>query len=121
LFDFSSKYIKQFGVKHFDVGIIGSGMGSLTAAALLAKRGLKVHIAEQNYLPGGCTSSYWRKGFIFETGATTIVGLDDSMPLKYVLDQIEISIPMRRLALPMQVHLGDTTINKYENLDEWIE
>jgi phytoene dehydrogenase-like protein len=108
-------------VEHFDVGIIGSGMGSLTAAALLAQRGLKVHIAEQNYLPGGCTSSYWRKGFIFETGATTIVGLDENMPLKYLLDQIGIDIPMRKLGLPMQVHFNGTTINKYENLENWIE
>lgn len=120
MFDFLSKYIKQFGVKHFDVGIIGSGMGAITAAALLTKRGLKVQIAEQNYLPGGCTSSYWRKGFIFESGATTIVGLDDNMPLKYLLDEIGLEIPMRRLSLPMQVHFEGTTINKFEDIDDWI-
>lgn len=64
-----------------EIVIIGSGMGSLSAAAYLASEGKKVTIVEQNYLPGGCTSSYFRKGFIFESGATTLVGIDKGMPL----------------------------------------
>ncbi|MEQ9302190.1 MAG: NAD(P)/FAD-dependent oxidoreductase [Cyclobacteriaceae bacterium] len=109
-------------VERCDVGVIGSGMGALTTAALLAKRGLKVKVLEQNYLPGGCTSSYWRKGFIFEAGATTLVGLDDQMPLKYVLDQTGIQVPVRKLDLPMQVHLSNgVTINRHQDLGKWID
>ncbi len=107
---------------HCDIGVIGSGMGALTASVLLAKRGLKINMLEQNYLPGGCTSSYWRKGFIFEAGATTLVGLDDRMPLKYVLDATGIEVPVRRLELPMQVHLKNgNTLNRYQDLEEWIQ
>lgn len=105
-----------------DVAVIGSGMGSLSAAALLAKENLKVLIIEQNWQPGGCTSSYWRKGFIFEAGATTLVGLDDHMPLKYLLDQTGIQISPRKLSLPMQVHLSNgLVLNRFQNLNEWIE
>lgn len=105
----------------YDITVIGSGMGSLTAAALLANRGLKVQIIEQNWLPGGCTSSYWRKGFIFESGATTLVGMDKGMPLRYLLDEIKLDIPMRKLMLPMQVHLKNgETINKYHDIEKWI-
>lgn len=44
-----------------DVVVIGSGIGGLTAAALLAKRGLKVAVFEQHFLAGGfCTS--WEQG-----------------------------------------------------------
>jgi len=108
--------------KRFDAIVIGSGMGSLSAASLMAKEGLKVLILEQNYLPGGCTSSYWRKGFVFESGATTLVGLDKHMPLRYLLDQTGIELPARPLALPMQVHLSNgIIINKFNDLEQWIK
>lgn len=101
--------------------IIGSGMGSLSAAALLAKKGLKPFIIEQNWIPGGCTTSYNRKGFIFESGATTLVGMDNHMPLKYLLDTIGLSIPMRTLSLPMQVHLPNgQIINRNQRIEDWI-
>lgn len=105
-----------------DVLVIGTGMGSLSAAALLTARGLSCEIIEQNWIPGGCTSSYWRKGFVFESGATTLVGLDQSMPLRYILDKTGIHIPVRKLELPMQVHLSNgEVINRYEAIDSWIE
>lgn len=97
-------------------------MGSLTAAVLLAKKGLKIKILEQNWQPGGCTSSYWRKGYVFEAGATTLVGLGDGMPLQYVLDEVGINLNVRKLPLPMQVYLQNgQEVNRYEDLDEWIQ
>ncbi|SFB74740.1 C-3',4' desaturase CrtD [Flexibacter flexilis DSM 6793] len=105
-----------------DVLLVGSGLGSLTAACLLAAEGLKVKVLEQNYLVGGCTSSYWRKGFVFEAGATTVVGLDEAMPLRFLLQKTGISLPdLVPLDLPMLVHLPDgQLINKYQNLQHWI-
>jgi len=104
-----------------EVLIVGSGMGALTCAVLLTKAGKKVTILEQNYLPGGCTTSYWRKGFVFEAGATTLVGLGKGMPLQWVLDQTGIQINARKLALPMQVRLKNgEVVNRYEDLDQWI-
>ncbi len=106
----------------YDVAIIGTGMGSLSAGALLARDGMRVLMLEQNWIPGGCTSSYWRKGFVFESGATTLVGLDQNMPLQYVLSKTNIPIKTRKLDLPMQVHMpGLGVINKYQSLDQWIE
>lgn len=103
------------------IGIIGSGMGSLSAGALLAKDGHAVHIIEQNYLPGGCTSSYYRKGFIFEAGATTVVGLDKHMPLRYILEQTAIQIDMKPLDRPMQIRLKNgQQLERFANLEDWI-
>ncbi|MBR11504.1 MAG: amine oxidase [Rickettsiales bacterium] len=102
-----------------DVIVIGSGMGALSAAAMLCTKGLKPLIIEQNWQPGGCTSSYWRKGYVFESGATTLVGLDEHMPLRFLLDQTGIELKTRKLELPMQIHLAGKVINRYQDLTKW--
>ncbi|TAE73816.1 MAG: amine oxidase [Bacteroidetes bacterium] len=105
----------------FDTIIIGTGLGALSTACLLAKQGQKNLILEQNYLAGGCTSSYWRKGFVFESGATTLVGLEKNMPLGYVLNEIGITINARKLETPMKIHLKNGEIlTRHQNLEEWI-
>lgn len=48
--------------------LIGSGMGCLSAAAILAKQGLSVLILEQHYTAGGFTHVYKRKGFEWDVG-----------------------------------------------------
>ncbi len=102
--------------------IIGSGMAGLTAGALLAEKGKKVTILEKNWLPGGCSSSYPRKHYVFESGATTLVGLDEKMPLRYVLDKTGIKIPAEKLTIPMKVYLKNgTEITRYHEIEAWIE
>ncbi|MDX5348850.1 MAG: NAD(P)/FAD-dependent oxidoreductase [Hymenobacteraceae bacterium] len=109
-------------MKHYDVGIVGSGFGGLTAAALLAKRGLRVAVWEKNKYAGGCATSYKRKNCWFETGATTLVGLDENMPLRYFLDETGIHLPAQKLDVPMQVHLPDgQLLTRYPNLESWIQ
>lgn len=98
-------------------------MGSLSAACILAKNGFKVTILEQNYQPGGCTSSYKRKDFVFETGATTLVGLDKGMPLKYLIDELGIELHgIRKLSVPMNVYLPDgEKLTRHQDINRWIE
>jgi len=67
--------------QEYDAIIVGSGMGGMSAAAMLAKDGYKVLILEKAHAPGGCSSSYFRKGYVFESGATTLIGFDENQPL----------------------------------------
>jgi all-trans-retinol 13,14-reductase len=53
---------------HYDAIIIGSGMGSLTTAALLSKEGKKVLILERHYTAGGFTHVFKRKEYEWDVG-----------------------------------------------------
>ena len=46
----------------WDAIVVGSGMGGLATASLLAQDGLRVLLLEQNRIVGGCTQSYERDG-----------------------------------------------------------
>ncbi|MDG2194999.1 MAG: NAD(P)/FAD-dependent oxidoreductase [Polaribacter sp.] len=48
--------------------IIGSGMGSLATAAILAKEGQKVLVLERHYTAGGFTHVFKRKGYEWDVG-----------------------------------------------------
>ncbi len=53
----------------FDVIVIGSGIGGLVSAALLAKHaGKKVLVLERHYTAGGFTHTFTRKGFEWDVG-----------------------------------------------------
>jgi len=54
--------------KHYDTIIIGSGMGSLTTAAILSKEGKKVLVLERHYTAGGFTHVFKRKGYEWDVG-----------------------------------------------------
>ena len=52
----------------YDTIVIGSGMGSLTTAAILSKQGQKVLVLEKHYVAGGFTHVFKRKGFEWDVG-----------------------------------------------------
>ena len=52
----------------YDVLVVGSGIGGLTAAACLSRMGKKVCVLEQHYTAGGFTHSYDRNGYEWDVG-----------------------------------------------------
>ncbi|MBO6523944.1 MAG: FAD-dependent oxidoreductase [Balneolaceae bacterium] len=106
---------------NFDAIIVGSGMGGMSAAAMLAKDGYKVLILEAALHPGGCSSSYPRKGYIFESGATTLIGFDENQPLRKLEEETGIRIPRDELNPSMKVWFDGGAITRYKDRFEWIE
>lgn len=58
-----------------DVLVIGAGFGGLSTALSLAEAGASVVVHEALAYPGGCASTFTRKGHRFESGATLFSGL----------------------------------------------
>lgn len=52
----------------FDVIVIGSGIGGLSAAAILSKAGKKVLVLEKHFVVGGYTHVFSRKGYTWDVG-----------------------------------------------------
>lgn len=74
-----------------DIIVIGSGIGGLSCAALLAKYGYRVTVCESHSIPGGAAHSFERNGFKFDSGPSLYSGLSSSPstnPLRHVLDAI---------------------------------
>ncbi len=55
------------------VVVVGAGIGGLSAAIHLARRGARVTVVEKNAEPGGRVGSFSRGGHVFATGPTLLV------------------------------------------------
>jgi len=81
----------------YDVIIIGSGLGGLASAVILAKEGLKVLVLEKNNQLGGNLQTFSRNKTILDTGVHYIGGLAEGQNLyryfKYlgIYDGLELS------------------------------
>jgi phytoene dehydrogenase-like protein len=62
----------------FDTIVVGSGIGGLTAAAALAKRGRRALVLEQHFQLGGSTQTFGRHGYTFAPGLHYLGGLGDA-------------------------------------------
>lgn len=56
----------------YDAIVIGAGCGGVSCASILAKRGMKTLVLEQNDIIGGCCSTFEDQGFHFDTGASIV-------------------------------------------------
>ena len=56
----------------WDAIVVGSGMGGLTTAALLARLGQRVLVLEQHYLPGGFTHAFSHRGYVWDVGVHVV-------------------------------------------------
>ncbi|WNJ20665.1 NAD(P)/FAD-dependent oxidoreductase [Pontibacter sp. G13] len=60
---------KKFKVRdHYDVIVVGSGLGGMTTAALMAREGKSVLILERHYTVGGYTHVFKRPGYEWDVG-----------------------------------------------------
>merc|ERR1712055_742728 len=71
-----------------DAILIGSGIGSLTTAAIMSKAGKRVLVLEQHDQAGGCCHTFIDKGYEFDVGIHYIGEMGHQTLNKTLLDQI---------------------------------
>ncbi|MCG2800915.1 MAG: FAD-dependent oxidoreductase, partial [Cellulomonas sp.] len=78
--------------------VIGAGVGGLSAAIHLARRGVQVTVVEKNGAPGGRLGQFTRDGHTFSTGPTLLV-----MPLLYRSELARMGVDMDAALEPQRV------------------
>ena len=106
-----------------DVIVIGSGIGGLTAAALLARYGKRVLVCESHAIAGGAAHSFKRQGFEFDSGPSFYCGLSNQRPslnpLRQVLDALGESLQVVPYDPMGHYHFPEGTFPVYSDSDRY--
>ncbi len=84
---------QRIGAEKSRVIVIGAGIGGLTTGALLARRGYDVLMLDAAIVPGGCASTFKRRGFTFDVGATQVAGLETGGIHHRIFRELDIDLP----------------------------
>lgn len=76
------------GKPEADVVVIGSGLGGLCCAGLLARYGQDVLVLESHDLPGGAAHSFEIKDYKFDSGPSLFSGFQSRGPQANPLAQV---------------------------------
>lgn len=107
----------------YDAVIIGSGIGGLVCGCYLSKAGMKIMILEKNTFPGGCCSSFKRKGFCFDSGVHALGGFGPNGVLEKIFLELDLfkHVELIKLETTDVIFLDDLKIYFKRDIDNTIE
>ena len=105
-----------------DVIVIGGGLAGLTAASLLAKRGLQVTVIDKSYNPGGSCGTFKRDGAIFDQGSSMLFGFGEHgfNTHRFVFNCLEEPIDVIKNRILYCVIFKGHRIHFYEDIDRFV-
>ena len=107
----------------YEVIVIGAGIGGLTAAALLAKKGIDTLVVEHHYVPGGCCSSIRRQDTTMDVGAAVFYGFgeDGYNNHQFVMNELEEEIDMIDRESIYHMHFSGKEIIYWKDFDRFFK
>jgi len=89
---------------HYDVIVIGSGLGGLISGFILSKEGMKVCVLEQHHKVGGNLQTFSRDGCIFDTGMHYIGSMAEGQYLHKYFNYLELNDKLRLKQLDLEAY-----------------
>ena len=107
----------------YEVVVIGAGVGGLTAAAVLAKRGVSVCLLERQPYAGGCAAHVEHAGYQFDPTHGLYCGWEPDGVFDRLFRELGVAAPRaRQLSTPYLVRLSDgrdvSRITDREHIDD---
>ena len=99
------------------VVVVGGGLAGLTAAAYLAKAGIKVLLCEKQAKIGGLVNSFNYKGFTFDGG---IRALENSGIVQPMLRQLGLDIPLVSNGVSIGIEQDVVNLTAKSSLEDYL-
>ena len=102
--------------------VIGAGLSGLTAAALLARRGLSVSVVEQQDRPGGAASAFRRGEITYDAGAAMMFGFGQRgfNPHNWLMAELNQPIEMYRHSSMYRLFYGEEPVTFLSDMSAFI-
>lgn len=105
----------------FEYAVVGSGVGGSSIAALLNAKGHSVALFEKDFNLGGCSSTFWHKGYSYNTGATTLAGYEDGFIVKEIFDEIGFKPNLIKTDPSIVIIQNDKITPRYSDFEKFFE
>lgn len=103
------------------IAVIGGGIAGALTSELLSKKGYRVTLFEKSNSLGGCSGSFIKDGFSFNTAATTIAGLKEDFPVYRILQSLDAVESIKIIEPSIFVHTPGGIIRRFSTFKETVD
>jgi len=107
----------------YDVIVVGAGLGGMTAASLLAKRGLSVLMIDRQDKPGGSCTSFRRDGVTYDVGTAMLYGFGENgfKPFRFLMNELEEPVEVVKHATLARMTFEGHTITFWPEVERFLQ